>query len=84
MTFTIDAHTCHARGCTRKVDPSLLMCARHWRLCPRPQRLEVLRWYRKGQEDSKTPSAQYLTAARAAIDAVYALEQARDVPRTPA
>jgi protein gp37 len=69
-------HTCHARGCTVEVPPRLLMCARHWRLVPRPLQAAVWRHYRAGQENTKDPSRDYLQAAVAAIDAVAAREAA--------
>lgn len=67
-------HTCHAKGCRTSVRPELLMCARHWRMVPRALQLAVWRHYRAGQCDDKSPSADWLAAARAAIDAVASQE----------
>lgn len=64
------AHICHAIGCTSKIDPSLLMCRKHWQKVPLYLKLEVKRNYKKGQEVSKTPTPQYLEAMKAAINAV--------------
>jgi len=70
-------HTCHAQGCTTVVPPKLLMCLYHWRMVPRELQRAVWATYRKGQEIDKRPSADYLTAARAAIEAVAAKEAAQ-------
>jgi len=75
MTTPIEQpHTCHARGCEKPVSPKLLMCAAHWRRVPRELQRAVWATYRNGQEIDKKPSREYLTAARAAIDAVAAKE----------
>jgi hypothetical protein len=69
------AHRCHAIGCDLEVPPAMLMCRRHWFLCPKPLRREVWRLYRSGQEVRKDPSDDYLAAARAAIEAVAEIER---------
>jgi hypothetical protein len=46
------------------------MCLPHWRQVPPALKAGVWRHYRRGQERDKNPSAEYLAAARAAIDAV--------------
>ena len=48
----------------------MLMCRQHWFMVPKPLRQQVWGLYRKGQEVDKSPSAEYLTAAKAAIAAV--------------
>ena len=70
-------HLCHARGCRVAVPPKLLMCLRHWRMVPKALQAEVWRTYRPGQEIDKDPSAEYMVAQRAAIDAVAAGEANR-------
>lgn len=70
-------HLCHAKDCAVVVEPRLLMCARHWRMVPADLRAAVLATYRKGQEIDKRPSKAYARAARAAINAVAALERRR-------
>lgn len=67
-------HTCHARNCTTPVPAKLLMCLKHWRMVPLALQRAVWRYYRPGQEVDKKPSRDYLAAARAAIDAVAAIE----------
>lgn len=75
--MTRRAHSCHADGCTVAVPPRLLMCARHWRMVPSDLKLGVWATYQPGQErlDGTAPvTADYLDAARAAIDAVARIE----------
>lgn len=67
---SVNRHTCHAEGCEVGVAPKLLMCLKHWRMVPKPLQVQVWRHYRPGQENDKRPTAEYLEAARAAIDAV--------------
>ena len=76
------SHKCHAKGCNIDVDPRLLMCLRHWRLLPAPLKRAVWRHYREGQERTKDPSAAYMEAQRAAIDAVARIEATRR-PKRP-
>lgn len=61
-------HRCHWPDCAAEVPPALFMCRPHWVSLPKPMRQEIWRTYRRGQEISKTPSAEYLAAARAALD----------------
>lgn len=68
-------HHCHARSCTRRVPPKMLMCAPHWRMVPTGLQRAVWRTYVPGQEITKTPTRTYLAAADAAIRAVAAAEQ---------
>lgn len=68
------SHKCHAPGCDIEVPPARLMCLFHWRLVPRVLRDAVWQHYRRGQEVDKQPSAEYLAAAQAAIDAVAVRE----------
>lgn len=73
-------HTCHAQNCERAVPPKLLMCGNHWRMVPHGLQRAVWATYRPGQEIDKCPSADYLKAARAAIEAVAAKESALAMP----
>ena len=64
----MSAHTCHAPGCRRIVEPKLFACRRHWVALPKTLRDAIWRDYRPGQEIDKRPSASYLavqTMARA-------------------
>lgn len=57
-------HHCHWPDCTEQVPPAKWGCRRHWFMLPK--RLRDLIWstYRPGQEDSQTPSRDYVAAAR--------------------
>lgn len=68
------AHLCHAKGCEKEVPPARLMCLAHWRMVPRPLQNRVWATYCPGQEIRKDPSAEYLEAMNAAINAVAARE----------
>lgn len=75
-------HTCHVRGCTMVVPPRLLMCKRHWMMCPAHLRSAVWEHYRPGQEEDKRVTMDYARAAVAACDAVAEKEKAeKDQPR---
>lgn len=63
----MNEHTCHARGCISVVPPKLFMCRAHWYALPKEHRDAIWATYRRGQEVTKTPSDDYLRAARAAI-----------------
>lgn len=67
-------HKRHARGCEVEVPPEHLMCAVHWRLVPLSLKRHVWAYYRLGQEVDKQPTAEYLAAALAAINAVAEIE----------
>ena len=57
-------HTCHWPGCTKEVLPAVWGCTAHWYALPKYLRDKIWRTYRPGQEISKTPSAEYLAAAK--------------------
>lgn len=67
-------HTCHAEGCNKACPPKHLMCGRHWAMVPQPQKNEIWRHYRPGQEQDKRPSPEYLAVMKATIDTVARLE----------
>lgn len=64
------SHTCHATGCQIEVPPAMLMCRPHWAKVPKPLQRQVWANYQPGQEITKTPTRDYLGAARNAINAV--------------
>lgn len=51
------------------------MCLKHWRMVPRELQRRVWATYRPGQCDDKSPSAPWMKAANAAIDAVATKEK---------
>ncbi len=63
-----EAHTCHAKCCTKKVPPAMFMCRSHWYMLPWQYRAEILTTYVRGQEDRMDPSPEYLEVAQEAID----------------
>ena len=75
-------HTCHAANCNKQIPPNMFMCREHWRMVPPLLKSEIWRTYRPGQEIDKTPSPEYLDAAKKAIAAVPAQErpQAEELP----
>jgi hypothetical protein len=67
-------HHCHARGCSTKVKPELLMCWRCWRQVPKKIQMAVYAAYRPGQCNDMDPSEEWHIAADAAIGYVAALD----------
>jgi hypothetical protein len=61
-------HHCHWPGCEKLVPPAMWGCSRHWFKLPARIRRNIWAAYRPGQEISKTPSAEYIAAAREAQD----------------
>lgn len=61
-------HGCHWPGCTADVPPATWGCRRHWAMLPGLIRAGIWATYRPGQETTKTPSRDYVKAARAAQD----------------
>lgn len=57
-------HTCHWPGCNRQVPPALWGCRPHWYALPADLRARIWRTYRIGQEESLTPSREYVAVAR--------------------
>jgi len=65
------AHCCHARDCTREIEPEKLMCFMHWRRVSHANQKAVWSAYRTGQCDgSRSPSAAWHRAADIAINEV--------------
>lgn len=60
-------HLCHANGCNVPVPPAMFMCKPHWFALPKRLRDRIWATYVKGQEVTKTPTPEYLRAAREAI-----------------
>ncbi len=69
------SHTCHARGCTNHVPPSMLMCRAHWAKVPASVQRAVYSTYRRGQCNDMRPSREWHEAASAAIGFVAVLEE---------
>lgn len=56
-------HTCHWPGCDKRVPAALWGCRRHWMKLPKHLRDQIWRTFRPGQEEDKSPSADYLAVA---------------------
>lgn len=61
-------HTCHWPGCDRIVPPKLWGCRPHWFALPQALRDLIWATYRRGQEVTKTPTREYVQAARQVQD----------------
>ena len=59
------AHTCHWPGCGKAVPAAMWGCKPHWFALPKQLRDRIWATYRRGQEVTKTPSAEYIEAALA-------------------
>ena len=58
------AHRCHWPGCEAEVEPKFWGCWKHWRSLPAVLRERIWATYRRGQEMTKAPSAEYIAAAK--------------------
>lgn len=65
-------HTCHWPGCERQVPPAMWGCKPHWFKLPKRLRDRIWVSYEIGQEQSLTPSSEYLDAAREVQDWITA------------
>jgi hypothetical protein len=61
------SHDCPAKGCTRTVNPAMLMCRPHWYMVPKPLRNAVWSAWADG-DGAGTPA--HSAAILAAIEAV--------------
>lgn len=59
-------HNCHAEKCQKRCAPRKLFCLAHWTATPRTIQDAVWRYYREGQEISKTPTRTYCAVQRLA------------------
>lgn len=73
-------HTCHWLGCAAAVPPAMWGCKKHWFILPATLRARIWAAYRIGQEDSQSPSREYVEVAREAQAwiAAYVVRQAAD------
>lgn len=62
----VPAHTCHWPGCGKAVPPAMWGCKLHWFKLPSRIRVRIWQTYKPGQEVSKTPSLEYIEAAKEA------------------
>lgn len=57
-------HRCHWPGCQTHVPPAKWGCMKHWMKLPKRLRDEIWAAYRIGQEESQTPSREYIAVAK--------------------
>jgi len=57
-------HTCHWPGCEKNVPAAMWGCSKHWYSLPQHLRSKIWATYKPGQEIFKSPSSDYLTAAK--------------------
>lgn len=76
----ITGHHCHWPGCTKQVPPAMWGCRDHWYSLPKSLRDKIWRTFDPGQEITKTPSPEYIAAAREAQEWIAA--NARDQATT--
>ena len=62
----VAGHTGHWPGCTKEVKPAYWGCITHWYKLPQTIRRKIWLTYRPGQENTKDPSREYITAAKEA------------------
>lgn len=55
------SHHCHYPGCEVAVPPAMHMCKAHWLSLPKRLRDKIWEEYRIGQEETLSPSRDYLT-----------------------
>lgn len=65
-------HHCHWPGCKTQVPPAMWGCKKHWFRLPKKIRDRIWAAYEPGQEVTMTPSPDYLEAANAAEEWIYA------------
>lgn len=65
-------HHCHWPGCNRQVPPARWGCKPHWYQLPADIRQRIWTSYQIGQEATRTPSPEYIAAAKAAQDWIRA------------
>jgi len=56
-------HRCHWPGCPLSVKPAMWGCKAHWFKLPKALRDKIWAAYEPGQEETLTPSDEYLVAA---------------------
>ncbi|WP_375188440.1 hypothetical protein [Sphingobium yanoikuyae] len=71
-------HHCHWTGCDKRVPAAQWGCRKHWYMLPQALRARIWRTFRPGQEESKTPSREYVAVAKEAQEWI-----ATSHPQTP-
>lgn len=56
-------HHCHWPGCTKQVAPAKWGCMSHWMKLPKSLRDKIWEAFSPGQEETMTPSLEYIGVA---------------------
>lgn len=72
----MSGHTCHAASCNKAVPPRIFMCRAHWFQLPKEMRDAVNSACVPGQWITKTPTREYVRAARDAVSYIAEREAA--------
>lgn len=72
-------HHCHWPGCKRHVPAAVWGCKPHWYALPQKLRNRIWATFRPGQEETKTPSREYVTVAREVQDWIRLEQQEYDL-----
>ncbi len=59
-------HTCHWPGCEKQVKPAMWGCKKHWFMLPLSLRNKIWETFQPGQEETMSPSEEYLQVANEA------------------
>ena len=59
-----DGHHCHWPDCPKQCPAAQWGCYKHWMMLPKYLRDKIWATFRPGQEETKTPSREYLAVAR--------------------
>lgn len=73
-------HRCHWPGCQERCKPAFFTCRSHWFALPKHLRAAIWQAYQTRQEETKTPSVEYLKAATAAITWAAEHEREKRIP----
>ncbi len=61
-------HDCHWPGCGKQVPPAMWGCIAHWKRLPKRLQDQIWAAYKPGQEETLTPSKEYVKVAREVQD----------------
>lgn len=66
------SHHCHWPDCDRPCPPAAWGCRKHWYMLPAALRSKIWKAFQPGQEQTKTPSPEYVAVAREVQDWIAA------------
>lgn len=74
-------HHCHWPNCDAAVPAAAWGCKKHWYMLPKDMQRRIWRAFRPGQEESKTPSREYVAVAREVQDWIAANHPPQGTPK---